>query len=249
LAVLGVSVPQNSKLPRAAPFDKTLIAVIGVLSAVQYESSIVGWMNAGGLRPNAAEMARVAALVGEFVEHEDIQPTEAVPTSKRSSDSLSDDEQRSPKRPCLEPSKVEETAAEKVGEEVLEGADLGTGAPNMVEAGLGSSTPTSHTPTVEIPDDIPPHVQGQGQGQDELIPATTKPAPRKPKRHRNKNKPFFPVTHPLSADDTYPFFAGGNGETGSKLWFQERDVYTYWVRRGLLALQECGIEPEDGVEG
>ncbi|KAG8763612.1 hypothetical protein FRC11_000222 [Ceratobasidium sp. 423] len=200
---------QMYKHLRAPPYDKTLLAVIGVLDAVRYESSLVGWVKAGGMRPSEEEMQRVAALFPEENKSRASVPEKADDTdevigddhsvaqtipAKRSSDSLDGLEQASPKR--SRPDSSEE------------------------HVGPGSST-----------------------GLVDKEPASQ---PTKRKRHRVRQKPTYPVDHPFSANDPYPFFTDGKPET--KLWFQDRDIYTYWVRRGLLALKECGIEPKAEVD-
>ncbi|CAE6463210.1 unnamed protein product [Rhizoctonia solani] len=186
---------QMYKHLRAAPYDKTLLAVIGVLSAVRYESSLVGWMRAGGMRPSEEEAERVAALfpeenksrdnVPEKVDHadeavgNDHSAAQTIP-AKRSSDLLGGPEQASPKRSRPDPS-----------EERVE---------------LGSSTGLVDKESISLP--------------------------TKRKRHRARQKNIYPVDHPLSANDPYPFFTDGKPET--KLWFQDRDIYTYWAFLAVL---------------
>ncbi|KAH7333950.1 hypothetical protein B0J17DRAFT_674790 [Rhizoctonia solani] len=208
----------QTKHLRAAPYDKTLLAVIGVLDAVQYESSLVGWMKAGGMRPSEEEMERVATLfpeqdksqvsvpkekVDDMAEEEesDYSVAQTVP-AKRSSDSLTNPKQTNPKR--ARPGSPEENVAHGSSRELVVSYD-------------------HHSTGEEL---------------------TLQPSKRK--RHRARQKPTYPIDHPLSASDPYPFFTDGKSET--KLWFQDREIYTYWVRRGLLALKECEIEPEAGIE-
>ncbi|CAE6461053.1 unnamed protein product [Rhizoctonia solani] len=208
---------------RAAPYDKSLLAVIGVLDTVQYESSLVGWMKAGGMRPSEEEMNRVAAL---FLEEDKDQPSVSqegegdgteddgnshalsptIPT-KRLSDSLVNTEQSSRKR---------------------HRSDL-------------PDENSSIESSAELADDSNPD-----RTSGSSINNAAGPQPTKRKRHRVRQKPIYPLDHPLSANDPYPFFTDGKPEM--KLWFQDRDTYTYWVRRGLLALKDCGIEPQAGVD-
>ncbi|QRW22780.1 NLI interacting factor-like phosphatase [Rhizoctonia solani] len=209
------------------PYDKSLLAVIGVLDAIRYESSLVGWMKAGGMRPNEEEMQKVAALF--LQDNQDrrgdsdgrLQDTgydrdqatlQAIPI-KRSSDSLIGAEQSSPKDLApiyrerirlLRPQQSRPRTQKYRGRSCRHFHD---------------SLSTDEAPTSQ---------------------------PSKRRRHRTRQKPTYPIDHPLSANDPYPFFTDGKPET--KLWFQDRDTYTYWVRRGLLALKECKIEPEAGVE-
>ncbi|CAE6481913.1 unnamed protein product [Rhizoctonia solani] len=219
---------------RAAPYDKSLLAVIGVLDAVRYESSLVGWMKAGGMRPSEGEMGRVAALFSEESQDrpstseeaddttedrgDDHPPIQTIP-AKRPSDSLAI-EQASPKR-----------ARATLLEEDTTLTSMGPVDEQMENK--GNDTNEASNPAASI-DDVPPT-------DKEPASQTTKR-----KRHRKRQKATYPADHPLSANDPYPFFTDGKSET--RLWFQDRDVYTYWVRRGLLALKECRIEPEPGVD-
>lgn len=266
---------------RAAPFDKTLIAVIGVLNAVQHESSIIGWIKAGGLRPTVEEMARVAAQVEEHkddgdvtpedddsvqvedadaIEVEDAEPAQVeggqaaedgeaagtLRSSKRSSSVMSGQGGRSRKRTNTGPdTSTEDTSLDGANVTVETSGDVGQSdlsfVPSEVSVVVGSDEQAEIVPSSTPPTST--------SGPTDDTPAPTKQltnrAKRKQKHHRQK--PTYPVTHPLSADDSYPFFFNANPKAGSGLWFQDREVYAYWVRRGLLALQECGIEPEDGV--
>jgi hypothetical protein len=109
------------------------------------------------------------------------------------------------------------------------------------------TTPSNDIPPVDIPQGTPPDTLPLASTSSSS-PAHAQDTPKSTKRKRNRprKKPLFSVAHPLSAKDSYPFFT--DGDLDGKLWFQDQDMYTYWVRRGLLALWECGIEPEDGVE-
>ncbi|KAG9101609.1 hypothetical protein FRC06_002784 [Ceratobasidium sp. 370] len=281
---------QHSKNLRAPPFDKTLIAVIGVLNTVRHESSIVGWMRAGGMRPSVEEITRVAALVeeeqkGQEIEEEIDEGTsgevienggERLP-SKRLSSPWLENERSGPKRPRQESGTMEVEGAlpdaEAVAQEIQEQASS-SAAPHAERLGSQPMGQAQFLPIrVESPTIDPAHGPGLAStsistiSPDDTLPVDTPndstfaphssiPAPaednpaHKPARRgrrRNRQKPYFPATHPLSANDSYPFFTDGNPD--EKLWFQDRDTYTYWVRRGLLALKECGIEPEAGVEG
>lgn len=251
--LLGSS-KQNFKALRAAPFDKTLIAVIGVLSEIQYESSIVGWMHAGGMRPSPNEIARVAALVGEDatgnlaperedpVQVEDVKAEEGEETvdkprsSKRSSSVMSGQGGRSRKRT-------------NTGSEVKNGDTSVEDKPEASEDPLPSDPPSIEEQEEPLPlTSSPPTSISAPQDDDPALASTQKDTKQqKRKQKRARQKPTYAVTHPLSADDPYPFFFNVDPKSESKLWFQDRQVYAYWVRRGLLALQECGIEPEDGV--
>lgn len=270
------------KLLRAAPFDKSLIAVIGVLAAIRYESSLVGWMRAGGMRPDAEEIARVAALfsedhpprreqsdpsgttqLGNNTTHatEGVPPVAQVVPSKRSS---ADQEQKEAKRHRSDPTTLgfaqsaerssQINASIEPQEEPLS-MDLATTEPPLARTANLETTESleqalsadHNSPAATLASDtlestIPySHTETNSQ---QTMPPPTPGAKRK--RHRTRQKPMFPADHPLGANDSYPFFTDGKPET--KLWFQDREIYTYWVRRGLLALKECGIEPEDGVE-
>ncbi|KAG9112048.1 hypothetical protein FRC07_007993, partial [Ceratobasidium sp. 392] len=292
---MGPSKQQYYKALRAAPFDKTLIAVIGVLHAVQHESSIVGWMRAGGMRPNSEEIARIAALVEEEQKGQDVEEEVEEGTSgemaendgvrspsKRASSPWIEGEQGSPKRLRQDSGAMKiDAAALVVGEpeaimpEVRDQATTSVAPPTNegippqpteqlqhplvpIESPAATaaidptSIPTS-TPVTTISNDRPadlptdttpaPHTSSDPTSTND----TTNHRSTRRGRRRNRGKPFFPASHPLSANDSYPFFTDGNPD--EKLWFQDRDIYTYWVRRGLLALKECGIEPEADVEG
>ncbi|KAF8674660.1 NLI interacting factor-like phosphatase [Rhizoctonia solani] len=237
---------------RAAPYDKSLLAVIGVLDAIRYESSLVGWMKAGGMRPNEEEMQKVAALF--LQDNQDrrgdsdgrLQDTgydrdqatlQAIPI-KRSSDSLIGAEQSSPKRPRPDLPRADSplaSSAEQVEEEI------GTIDEPEAHMPIHNQGFNSGPEPRSIEDDPAAHFH-DSLSTDEA--PTSQPSKRR--RHRTRQKPTYPIDHPLSANDPYPFFTDGKPET--KLWFQDRDTYTYWVRRGLLALKECKIEPEAGVE-
>ncbi|KAG9084277.1 hypothetical protein FS749_005349 [Ceratobasidium sp. UAMH 11750] len=279
---------QHFKSLRAAPFDKTLIAVIGVLSAVRHESSIVGWMRAGGMRPSVQEIARVAALVEEEQKGQEVEEEieegiggevvedsgERLP-SKRLSSPCPEDKQGSPKRPRRESRTMEVEGAlldaEAVTQEIQASSSAAPPAedlpplptnqvqrsPIRAESPTIEPTPVPNPTSTPIPTAPPDNVPPVDPPNDTTpTPTSSLPAPaqdssiNKPTkrgRRRNRQKPSFPATHPLSAKDSYPFFTDGNPD--EKLWFQDREIYTYWVRRGLLALKGCGIEPEAGVEG
>ncbi|CAE6477030.1 unnamed protein product [Rhizoctonia solani] len=225
---------QVKKHLRAAPYDKSLLAVIGVLDAVRYESSLVGWMKAGGMRPGDAEMERVAALfseenkgqgstseVGDAAEdRENDHPNVQTIPAKRPSHSLTT-EQASPKRARHSLLDENEAPASPAGllDESVGNEDNDTNEASNPATSINDPPPTDKEPTSQS---------------------------TKRKRHRKRQKPTYPADHPLSASDPYPFFTDGKSE--SKLWYQDREIYTYWVRRGLLALKECGIEPEAGVD-
>ncbi|KAG8722602.1 hypothetical protein FRC09_006001 [Ceratobasidium sp. 395] len=276
---------QHFKTLRAAPFDKTLLAVIGVLSAVRHESSIVGWMRAGGMRPSLEEMARVSALVEEEQEEVDeglsgeiAGNAEERPLSKRASSPWIEGEQASPKRLRPDPGAMEVEDIPSVVDEptavVQENPDQTTldMAPPISEASFAPAEQLQPLPAhVEppatalapgfAPMPVPTSESTSGDPTDAsndttlspqssspiLAQNTTSHKPTRRGRRRGRSKPFYPVTHPLGANDSYPFFTDGNSD--EKLWFQDREIYTYWVRRGLLALKDCGIEPEAGVEG
>ncbi|KAF8603372.1 hypothetical protein BDV93DRAFT_473423 [Ceratobasidium sp. AG-I] len=239
---------QNFKALRAAPFDKTLIAVVGVLSEIQYESSIVGWMRAGGMRPSPEEMARVAALVGEdparnsSIEGENTAQAEEGGevagegrSSKRSSSVMSGGGGRRRKRTNTGSDvKVGDTSVE---EEIEMFEEPVTAEPPTIEEQAELLPPSSSSPT------------SASAPKDDTLAAPTHQDTKQQKRKqkRSRQKATYPATHPLSADDSYPFFFNADPKAESKLWFQDREVYAYWVRRGLLALQECGIELEHGV--
>ncbi|CAE6438726.1 unnamed protein product [Rhizoctonia solani] len=245
---------------RAAPYDKSLLAVIGVLDAVRYESSLVGWMKAGGMRPSEEETKRVAAL---FLEENRNQPSVSeekvvdaredtgethamapmIP-AKRLSGPLGGAEQSSPKRP--RPDLPEENPDLASSAELVDESIKIANEPEALQAETISEPPM---PTDNQAFDSNPEPTSRGDDPAPLIRGSIDKAPTsqpKRKRHRARQKLTYPVDHPLSANDSYPFFTDGKPET--KLWFQDRDTYTYWVRRGLLALKECGIEPEAGVE-
>ncbi|KAG8705533.1 hypothetical protein FRC09_002894 [Ceratobasidium sp. 395] len=284
----GSSKQQYFKTLRAAPFDKTLLAVIGVLSAVRHESSIVGWMRAGGMRPSPEEMARVSALVEEELEEVDEGPSGEVSAgnaeerspSKRASSPWIEGKQASPKRLRPDPGAMEvEDVASIVDEPtaiVQEDPDQTTFnmAPPASEASFEPteqlqplSTHVEPPATALAPGFTPMPVSTSESTSGDVLPADASndatlspqiPSPivaQNPQNHkparrgrrRGRSKPFYPITHPLSANDSYPFFTDGNPD--EKLWFQDREIYTYWVRRGLLALKDCGIEPEAGVGG
>ncbi|KAG8742567.1 hypothetical protein FRC10_001281, partial [Ceratobasidium sp. 414] len=286
-------VPSKQQYPkglRAAPFDKTLIAVIGVLDAVRHESSIVGWMRAGGMRPSAEEIARVSALVEEEQKEQEVEEEidegpsgevaeddgERLPSKRLPSPWLGD-QQRSPKRPRQESGAMEVDGAlldakavtwdirgQASSSAALPAEDLPSQPTDQVQlspirtesptidpvpgSDLTSTSIPTTSPNNVVPADTP---NGTIPAPNSSAPAPAEDAsthkPTRRGRRRNRQKPSFPATHPLSANDSYPFFTDGNPD--EKLWFQDRDVYTYWVRRGLLALNECGIEPEAGVEG
>lgn len=264
------------KYLRASPFDKTLIAVIGVLDAVRYESSLVGWMRSGGMRPSAEELARLAALFAEAAEppvipHGSAETTcmdevEQMPLSKHSIDSLSDGEQTNAKRRRLESIVAESShgagregggypppidSVEGLNGGVPAFAEVMTVDPSLIPSASQNDelaallqflnptiTPIPELPNPEASSTILNEASAQAEGGNVQL--------TKRKRQRMRQKPTFPVDHPLGANDFYPFFTDGKPET--KLWFQEREIYAYWVRRGLLALRECGIEPDDGVD-
>jgi hypothetical protein len=194
-------------------------------------------------------------------------PIERLPSLKRSLGMLTDGEQTSPKQhkrhhpePTTEvPHRSEVNFGEHdsmgstgLNEDLPTSLEYATADFNPAEfsdrgdkpaapsqASIPTDPPTSALPMTELPGPTPSGTTAPVG--EELTARSTKR-----KRQRVRQKPKFPVDHPLGANDSYPFFTDGKPET--KLWFQDRDVYTYWVRRGLLSLQECGIEPEDGVE-
>ncbi|KAG9088317.1 eukaryotic translation initiation factor 3 subunit A [Ceratobasidium sp. 392] len=290
----SLSTQQHRNAIRAPSLDKTLVTVIDVPNAVRHGSSIVGWMRAGGMRPNSEEIAKVAALVEEEQRGQDVEEDVEEGTSgevaendgvrslsKRASSPWIEGEQESPKRlrqdsgamevdvaPLIvgEPEIVTQeiqdpataSAVSPINEvispqltEQLQTAPTRTESPTITSTIDPTSIPAS-TPTTGINNDLPadpptdttpaPHSSDPTSAKDA---ANHRPTRRG--RRRNRGKPFFPASHPLSANDSYPFFTDGNPD--EKLWFQDREIYTYWVGRGLLALKECGIEPEAGVEG
>ncbi|KAG8776046.1 hypothetical protein FRC12_001121 [Ceratobasidium sp. 428] len=284
---VGSSKQHYFKTLRAAPFDKTLIAVIGVLSAIRHESSIVGWMRAGGMRPSLEEMARVSALVEEEQEEVDEELSGEVsagnaedrPPSKRTSSPWIEGEQASPKRPRPDPGAMEVEDISTILDEptavVQEDRDQTTFnlAPPASEASSKPAEQLQPPTHVELPTTAlapgftpMPVSTSESTSGDALLADASKDTTLSPQisspilvqntpnhkptrrgRRRGRSKPFYPITHPLSANDSYPFFTDGNSD--EKLWFQDREIYTYWVRRGLLALKDCRIEPEAGVEG
>ncbi|KAF8752942.1 NLI interacting factor-like phosphatase [Rhizoctonia solani] len=204
-----------------------------------------------GMRPNEEEMQKVAALF--LQDNQDrrgdsdgrLQDTgydrdqatlQAIPI-KRSSDSLIGAEQSSPKRPRPDLPRADSplaSSAEQVEEEI------GTIDEPEAHMPIHNQGFNSGPEPRSIEDDPAAHFQIPFLPTKPHVPAFQAQAPR------TRQKPTYPIDHPLSANDPYPFFTDGKPET--KLWFQDRDTYTYWVRRGLLALKECKIEPEAGVE-
>ncbi|QRV81204.1 NLI interacting factor-like phosphatase [Ceratobasidium sp. AG-Ba] len=248
------------KIMRAAPFDKTLIAVIGVLHAARHESSIVGWMRAGGMRPDAQEVARVAGLFEDEQKGHDFpdetddgfgEDSEERSPLKRSSSDMGDSELGSPKRQRSKPDPI---AVAEESDEHARGINVAEDMQVDIPAGVAPRP--SLGPTGPALDTVAPHISSSATSPETIpsaeisVTVLSSPQGTTTQSRRNKRrrlKTFYPATHPLSAEDSYPFFTGGN--PNEKLWFQDREIYTYWVRRGLLALKDCGIEPEHGVEG
>ncbi|KAG9082767.1 hypothetical protein FS749_006583 [Ceratobasidium sp. UAMH 11750] len=89
--------------------------------------------------------------------------------------------------------------------------------PNLTSTPIPTNLPANVLPT-ETPNDTTPT-------PNTSIPAPTQdPSMNKPPKHRhcNRQKPSFPATHPLSANNLYPFFTDGNPD--EKLWFQDREM-------------------------
>ncbi|QRV95671.1 NLI interacting factor-like phosphatase [Ceratobasidium sp. AG-Ba] len=247
------------KIMRAAPFDKTLIAVIGVLHAARHESSIVGWMRAGGMRPDAQEVARVAGLFEDEQKGHDFpdetedglgEDSEERSPLKRLSSDMGDSELGSPKRQRSKPDPValvEEHSEDTKGANVAEMQVDASGAEHS-QPPSGSTQPIPDTVAPAMPTSTTLPESISAAELPRAIPSSPQDSTTQSRRNKRRRlKTFYPATHPLSAEDSYPFFTGGN--PNEKLWFQDREIYTYWVRRGLLALKDCGIDPEPGVEG
>ncbi|EUC64506.1 eukaryotic translation initiation factor 3 subunit A [Rhizoctonia solani AG-3 Rhs1AP] len=225
---------QVKKHLRAAPYDKSLLAVIGVLDAVRYESSLVGWMKAGGMCPSETEMERVAALFSEGKNQSSISEEGGDAAEDRENDHSS--VQTIPAKRPLDSLSTEQ-ASQKRARPIL----LGENTALAPSAGLADEPAEN-----EDKDNNKAFNPAASINNPPLTDKEPTSQPTKRKRHRKRQKHTYPADHPLSANDPYPFFTDGKPET--KLWFQDRDIYAYWVRRGLLALKECGIEPEAGID-
>jgi len=239
----------TSTLVSHLKYDETLLAVVGILDTIKYESNVSGWMRGGGLvkapfwgkdsiSSGEGAIAAVKEQDGSRARSTSRSTTPVPPPAKRRKVEAGgapeadadagmipmDSDAAPPSSPVQPPPSSQMTASEDVGVKANAAMDM-------------DDIPSSS---------LPPPPQGQGQEVGEQA-ATGVPLVSLASATGVVIESTSTTTTISNAAGAIPISTAPGSKAVQPLWYTNPTAMSYWAERGRKALSELGIRVESGI--
>jgi len=227
-------------------YDETLLAVVGILDTIKYESNVSGWMRGGGL-VKAPFWGKDSTSSGEGA-------TAAV-KEQDGSRARSTSRSTTPVPPPAKRRKVEARSAPE--------ADADARMIPMDSDAAPPSSPVQPPPSSQMTASEDVDVKANAAMDMDDIPSSSPPPPQgQGQEVEEQAATGVPLVSPASAtsvviESTSTTISNAAGATPIStapepkavplLWYTNPTVMSYWAERGRKALSELGIRVESGI--